>query len=370
MAPPSGTTARAELASRPALGPLGEVFPDVRRIAVLRGGGLGDLLFALPAIHALAATYPGARIVLLGSAEHAELLGDRPGPVHEVVVVAEQGSADSEVEQRLGRIDLGVQLHGGGAWSNPYLTSLRPRWTVGSRAAGAAPLSRVLPFRYYQHETLRALEVVGLAGAAPVLLEPRLESTPSDRSAADQVLRGLRGPIAAMHPGARDPRRRWPPDRFAEVAAHCLDRDLAVVILGSESDRDLVDDLRSRIGARVPCAVRDRQVRTVIGAPLPTLCGVLARSAIFVGNDSGPRHLARAFGTPTVGIFWIGNVINAGPLGRARDRVLMSWTTACPVCHRDCTDEELPRCPHDVSFVAGVRTADVRRDIDDLLDHR
>ncbi|WP_051020918.1 glycosyltransferase family 9 protein [Nocardia araoensis] len=365
MAQASGAIARAEpVPSRPALGPLGEVFPDVRRIAVLRGGGLGDLLFALPAIHALAATYPGARIVLLGSADHAELLRDRPGPVDEVVVVSEQGNAGDAVDYRLGPIDLGVQLHGGGAWSNPFLTSLRPRWTVGSRAEGAAPLSRVLPFRYYQHETLRALEVVGLAGAAPVLLEPRLESTQADRSAADLALRGLCEPIAAVHPGARDPRRRWPPERFAEVAAHCLDRRMGVVLLGSEPDRELVEDLRSRIGAH------NRRVRTLIGAPLPTLCGILARSAIFVGNDSGPRHLARAFGTPTVGIFWIGNVINAGPLGRARDRVLMSWTTACPVCHRDCTDEELPRCPHDVSFVAGVRADDVRRDIDDLLEDR
>ncbi|MEU6185022.1 glycosyltransferase family 9 protein [Nocardia sp. NPDC047038] len=361
----------AELvSSRPVLGSLGETFPDVRRIAVLRGGGLGDLLFALPAIHALAARYPGARIILLGSAEHAALLADRPGPVDEVVVVDGEGSDGGAGGHRLGPIDLGVQLHGGGAWSNPFLTSLRPRWTVGSRAEGAAPLSRMLPFRYYQHETLRALEVVGLAGAAPVLLEPHLEPTPADRSAAAEILRGLHGPVAAVHPGARDPRRRWPPERFAEVAGHCLDRDMAVVLLGSEPDLDLVEDLRRRIGARSSDGVRTRQVRTLIGAPLPTLCGVLARSAIFVGNDSGPRHLARAFGTPTVGIFWIGNVINAGPLGRARDRVLMSWTTACPLCHRDCTDEELPRCPHDVSFVAGVRTRDVVRDIDDLLDHR
>lgn len=351
--------------SRPALGPLGEVFPGVRRIAVLRGGGLGDLLFAFPAIHALAATYPAARIVLLGTAEHAELLGDRAGPIDRVVVVDEQGDVDGEVRAELGPIDLGVQLHGGGAWSNPFLTSLRPRWTVGSRAAGAPALTRTLPFRYYQHETLRALEVVGLAGAAPVMLEAHLEPTPADRSAAGPVLRDLRGPIAAIHPGARDPRRRWPTERFADVATHCLDRGVAVVLLGSESDRELVDGLRSRIGAHP----LDHRIRTLIGAPLPALCGVLARSGVFVGNDSGPRHLARAFGIPTVGIFWIGNVINAGPLGRARDRVLMSWTTTCPVCHRDCTDEELPRCPHDVSFVADVRTDDVCRDIDELLDH-
>ena len=56
------------------IAPLAERFPDVARIAVLRGGGLGDLVFALPAIAALRSAYPGATITLLGSAAHAALL--------------------------------------------------------------------------------------------------------------------------------------------------------------------------------------------------------------------------------------------------------------------------------------------------------
>jgi hypothetical protein len=60
------------------LGSVGEPFPDVRRIAVVRGGGLGDLLFAIPAIESLAAAYPSASIVLFGSRLHADLLDGRP----------------------------------------------------------------------------------------------------------------------------------------------------------------------------------------------------------------------------------------------------------------------------------------------------
>lgn len=56
-----------------------------------------------------------------------------------------------------------------------------------------------------------------------------------------------------------------------------------------------------------------------------------------VGNDSGPRHLAQAVGTPTVGVYWIGNVINAGAIGRTLHRVHFSWVSQCPVCGVDVT---------------------------------
>jgi ADP-heptose:LPS heptosyltransferase len=86
-----------------------------------------------------------------------------------------------------------------------------------------------------------------------------------------------------------------------------------------------------------------------------------------LANDSGPRHLAEAVGTATVGIFWLGNALNAGSLGRAHHRVLLSWTTRCPVCGVDCTREDVPRCEHDVSFVAGVPVADALREVVELL---
>ncbi|MBF6243378.1 hypothetical protein IU471_07250 [Nocardia elegans] len=74
--------------------------PDVRRIVVLRGGTLGDLLYAMPALYALAAACPGAVITPLGSAPHAELLRDRPGPVDEVAVLPVTRTDRNEPAQR------------------------------------------------------------------------------------------------------------------------------------------------------------------------------------------------------------------------------------------------------------------------------
>lgn len=348
------------------LGPVLPAFDGVRRIAVLRGGGLGDLLFAVPALHALRAAYPAARLLLLGTPLHAALLRDRPSPVDEVVTLPPHPQhtpdPDPDFLARACRepIDLGVQLHGGGAWSNPFVLALRPRYAVGPRTPKAAALTRTLPFRYHQHEVLRALEVAGLAGAPPVLLQPRVAVTDADRSAAEAALGTVAGPILAVHPGATDPRRRWPAARFAEVAARCIAGGATVVLLGTEDERPLLTEIAAAIGP-------DPRLRTLVGEPFPTVVGVLARSAVLLGNDSGIRHLAQAVGTPTVGIYWMVNVINAGPLGRYTDRVLLSFVTHCPVCGADCTNEELPRCPHDESLVDTIGVDAVLGEVESLL---
>jgi len=356
------------------IGPGGQPFPGVRRIAVVRGGGLGDLLFAVPAIEALAAAYPQASIVLLGSPLHHELLTGRPGPVESVLTLpTDTNSPDSgmheaaDIADKAGPFDLGVQLHGGGRWSNGFLLKLGVRWSVGCRTDDAAPLTRSLPYRYYQHETLRALEVAGLAGAPPVALAPRLEVTGADRDEAGAVLTGLPRPLLAVHPGATDPRRRWPAARFGEVVASAAGESGAAVILGTAGEADLVGEVVEAARARLP-AGRATAVRSLAGRLSPGgLVGVLAGCDVLLANDSGPRHLAEAVGTPTVSVYWMGNVINAGPLGRSRHRVHIAWTAACPVCGADCTDEAAGRCEHDVSFVGTVGTGPVLADVTEFL---
>ncbi len=102
---------------------------------------------------------------------------------------------------------------------------------------------------------------------------------------------------------------------------------------------------------------------------MPGLVALLADAAVVVGNDSGPRHLAQALGVPTVGIFWAGNVINAGALGRSLHRIHASWVTACPTCGIDVTQVgwTAPRCPHDDSVVAGIPVPDVYEDVRSLV---
>lgn len=117
----------------------------------------------------------------------------------------------------------------------------------------------------------------------------------------------------------------------------------------------------------VAAAMRTPSVPAVDLLSIGGLAALYERCALVISNDTGPRHLAAAVGTPTVGIYWCGNLINAGPLTRTRHRPLVSWTVACPVCGASGVDLTAARCPHDVSWVAGVSVDEVAEQAADLL---
>ncbi|MDR6414393.1 glycosyltransferase family 9 protein [Pseudarthrobacter sulfonivorans] len=370
------------------LGPLLDRFAGVSRIALLRGGGLGDLMFALPAVSALKAAYPGSAVTLLGTPVHEALVSDTHTGIDDVMVlpVAEgvrPGQEDpaataaffSAARER--QFDLAVQLHGGGRFSNPFLLRLQARHTVGSATPDAAPLERTLPYTYYQHEPLRAIEVAGLAGAPPVQLEARLNPRAQFVAQLPAVLGAALPPdgqpLLVLHPGASDPRRHWPAASFGAVARAAADDGARVLVVGDHSETGLAEAVVSAAvghSAGDPTRSGDRPVASVAGMlGLGELAALLARADVVVANDSGPRHLAQALGAPTVGIYWAGNALTSGPLGRGRHRVHLSWVTQCPVCGADVTQVgwTAQRCPHDNSLVAGIRPEDVYADVRSLL---
>ena len=343
-------------------------------MAVLRANGLGDLVFALPALEALAAAYPDAEIVLLATAWHRALLEARPGPVDRVVEVppgvpGPAGGADPAAEDAFGtamraeRFDLALQMHGGGRTSNAVVAALGARVTAGFRTPDAPALGRTLPYVYLQPEILRYLELVALVGAPPVGLEPRLAVTAADRDEAAAVAGGAAAvageapPLAVIHPGATDARRRWPTERFAAVARVLAGAGVTVLVSGGTDERELA----ARVVRESGGIARDVSGRLSLGG----LVGLLAGATVVVSNDSGPLHLAAAVGTPTVGVFCGPNVVNSTWPTRERHRPLAALSAACPRCGADTLAGD---CGHRDSLVATVRTEDVEAAARDLLD--
>jgi ADP-heptose:LPS heptosyltransferase len=174
--------------------------------------------------------------------------------------------------------------------------------------------------------------------------------------------------LVVLHPGATDPRRRWPASNFADAAAALAAEGAQVLVVGDRSEKALAQEVAELAVRQLPAT--DRQaVRSVAGElGVGELAALLAEATVMLASDSGPRHLAQAVGTPTVGIYWVGNAFNAAPRGRGLHRVHMSWVTHCPRCGADVTQVgwTAPHCGHDDTLIRGIAVADVVQDVLDL----
>lgn len=364
---PHPTAARELRPSVPALDlpmdPLPPTVPGVRRIAVLRANGLGDYVIAEPALSALRAAYPQAEITLLGAGHTRPLVEDRPGPCDRFVPVpltrGIRVGADPDVspelleawcaDQRAYGFDLAVQLHGGGRYSNALLLRLGARVTAGAATADAPKPDLWVPYTALQHDTLRWLEVVAAVGAPATRVEPHLAVTQADLAASLALLPTGDAPLVVVHPGATDARRCWPEERFGHVAAALAERGARVVVAGGPGDAERVERVVRGAGMAL---------ETVVGASgLGALVGLLRRATLMLGNDSGPRHLAGAVGTPTVAVFTNANLADVAPLSRTWHRIAVDWRSACSACGASVVDSA---CGHAVSALAGVPEDEVR----------
>lgn len=348
---------------------------EVKKIAVLRANALGDFIFALPALEALKSRFPDAELVLLATAWHRKFLTGRPGPVDRVIVVPEcegipqqsnRVENPAEVEDffnglRDESFDIAIQMHGGGRYSNPFVRNIGARLAIGLQDRDAIPLDINVPYCRYQNEVLRYLEIVKMLGAIPQRIEPRVTVTSADLEELDTG-RSLKFPYAVIHPGASDRRRRWSPARFAQVGDALAKTGLHIYICGSEDESTVT----GRVQGLMRAAAENLCGRLSINAYAALLSG----AEILIANDTGPLHLARAVGTPTVGIYWIVNLVTSNAISVEKNRNCIAWNVFCPLCGADGARTGLKPaggCVHDTSFVDEVTVEEVMSGVCSLL---
>jgi heptosyltransferase-2 len=169
---------------------------------------------------------------------------------------------------------------------------------------------------------------------------PSMEITarPEDRTNARKLLAVSGIPANArfmiLSPGAAfGAAKRWGDHQFAEAADKLAEEfQLAVAIIGSEGERSISESIQNFM--KRPATILNGKTS------LETLIGLIAESALMLGNDSGPVHLASALGIPAVAVFGATDYIVAapyGPLGRAVHvpvECSPCWLRECPIDHR------------------------------------
>jgi heptosyltransferase-2 len=257
-------------------------------IVILAPNWLGDAMMALPAIRDVRRHFSGQALSIAARPSIAPVF--RAIPNIDRIICLERGNEASQV-----RADIGILLPNSfrSAWILKK-AGVKERW--GYRSDFRRPLltrsvrkpkGRVSFPEYYSN-------LVRQLGIETGPLTARLDVPDAITAKALTLLRE-RGwqtgrPLVAIAPGAAfGHAKRWPPKRYADLAAALIDEGAACVIVGRSEDRD---------------AARDIKGIDLIGqTDLMMLIGVVSHCSVVVANDSGAMHLAGVLGVPVVGIF-------------------------------------------------------------------
>lgn len=260
------------------------------RVLVIKHGALGDFMMATGPFQAIRAHHPDSWIVLLTTPPFAEL-GRLTGWFDEVWVDPRAPARDLAALWRLAKTLRGprfthvydLQTSNRSSFYFRLMPRPKPMWSGIARGASHPDRN---PARGGMHTIDRQREQLRQAGIAEVP-PPTL-----DWARADVSRFGLRAPYALLVPGgsAHRPRKRWPVERYAELARRLADRGVRPVVIGGPDERG--------IGSAIPAA-RDLSGETTI----PELAELARGAALAVGNDTGPMHVCAIAGCRSVVLF-------------------------------------------------------------------
>lgn len=314
-----------------------------RRIAILRALQLGDLLCVVPALRALRVAAPDAHITLIGLpwasafVQRFDAYLDHHMVLPGVQGMPEQAATDDALPAfmaaaREQRFDLAIQLHGSGILTNQLVMGLGAKHVAGFYMPGhdCPDAARFLPWVEQEHEVLRALRLMqflGFEAQGEALEFPLTDADYAELQRLDDILPAP-GMMACIHPGARLPSRRWPPQRFAEVADALAQAGLQIVLTGTAQEAPLTQAVKTAM--RAPAI--DLAGKTGLGA----FAALIAGARIVVCNDTGASHVAAALATPSVVICCGADPQRWAPLDHRRHRMVFHDIFCRPCMHVDC----------------------------------
>lgn len=285
---------------------------EPRNILVIDFGQLGDVVLSLPALAAIRKHFPKSRITVAVGKSCVEVV-EFSGYADATLSVDRVALRDGHIPWALFRIgklvkevrrmqfDFVIDLHSLSETNLlGYLSGAPTRLFARRPGRSINSLSNFRPQPAVEdtsrHAVDRYLSVLAPLGIKDPPRVPRLHTRASDDAAIEAMLKREKAnsgsPLVGLFPGAGHPSRRWPIERFAELAGmlHRNDEVRIVVFLGPE-ERSMAKKLRA-----------DFPKSTIIfdRLTIPQLASAFARLAVLVSNDTGPMHIATSVGASVV----------------------------------------------------------------------
>lgn len=352
------------------------------RLLIVLPSWVGDVVMATPTLRLIRDAFPGIFIGGLVRPGIDQLLGGT-NFFDEIHVERAQGMMGPKLvanKVRPRRYDTALLLPN--SMSSALIVRLAgiPRRLGYDRdARGLLLTSKVSPPRergkpalvsavdyYYNLVRRLVLPLAGVSGVAdPAFLKlpsghfMELGTTDADDALAAQILANAQVPtgqaMAILNPGGNNEAKRWPADRFAAIGAHLATaHGLGILVNGSPGEAELCDAISAKISAAASAARVVNLSRS--GNTLGSLKALTRTTRLMVTNDTGPRHIAAAFGVPLVSLFgptdhrWTTIPTRAG----APEEIVVADPTLPP---EEVSNDHPERCRIERIEVATVREA-------------
>lgn len=303
---------------------------QIKKIAVFRALQLGDMLCAIPAIHALRNAYSDAEITLLGLpwakwlVERFDNYFDRfihfpgfPGLPEQAFDPAGFAAFLPMIQKE--QFDLVLQMQGNGSIVNPMIELFGAKYTTGFRIEGHyAPDNNL--FMLYPNEGseidrhIMLMEFLGISSQGNALEFP-LNAV--DFQELDYIALPVEnGRYVCIHPGSRGAWRQWPTEHFAALGDFCYEQGYKVVITGTKDEANITREVINQMSYQVI----DATGKTSVGA----VAALINDAALLISNCTGVSHIAAALKTPSIVISMDGEPERWGPLNKQLHRTI-NW---------------------------------------------
>lgn len=312
----------------------------VKRLLVRGPNWIGDAVMSEPALAALRSVFPEAEVTLLVKPPVAELFTGHPA-VDRILVYEDRGKhaglggkwilAD---ELRRRRFDLAVLFQNAfEAALLSFMAGIPRRYGYATDGRGWLLSDPVEKNQTKRHQVSYYLDLLKPLGAPAINALPRLFLTAEEERAMDGRLAGwglgAGDVLIGLNPGSTyGGAKRWLPERFAEVSNRLAD-DLAgrghkvhVAIIGAKGEEELGRAIAGGITAQTMVLSGQTTIRE--------LMAVVKRCRLFLTNDTGPMHVAAAFGVPVVAVFGPTDHRTTSPAGP--DHVIVREPVECAPC--------------------------------------
>lgn len=331
-------------------------YGKVRNILIRSVNWIGDAVMTVPALDAIRRQFPRAEITLLANPLVAQLFSPHDA-VDRVLVFDRKlhrgvlGRFRLAAELRRHSFDLAILFPNSfEAALIPWLAGIPLR--LGKKSDGRSLLlSHGFPPRLLapdDHQVLNYLTMLNYFGieAVPPLLHLRTTAAEDQQAAELLAAHGIGATdlLLGINPGATyGSAKRWYPDRFAQVAGILAQRrGCRVVVFGGPGETAMAGEIEQLLGGHCLNVAGATTVRQLLA--------LIKRCNFFITNDSGPMHIAAAFGVPLVAVFGSTDHRTTSPYF---DRgVIVRKDTVCAPCMKR-------ECPTDHRCMTAITAADV-----------